>query len=64
MIQAASHLASREKLCQAVEMERFLKVERGQRKKIIGEEFIVSGRMVSLRGTKMVCWVGYLTSVD
>ena len=64
MNQATSHLARRKELCQAVEKERFLKVERGQRKKIIGKELIVSGKMAFPKRAKGIYQVGYLTGAD
>ena len=53
MNQAASHLANRKELHQAVKKERFLKVEREQ-KKVISKEAIVLGKVALLRGMEGV----------
>jgi len=64
MNQAASHLADRNELCWAVEKERFLKMERRQKKEIMNKEFIGSSKVTLLNGMEGVCRVDYLTSAD
>lgn len=64
MNQAASHLADRNELCWAVEKERFLKMERRQKKEIMNKEFIGSSKVTLLNGMEGVCRVDYLTSSD
>ena len=49
MNQAAFDLASRKDLCQAVKKESFLKMKRGEEKKI-SKECIVSGKVAFLVG--------------
>ena len=46
------HLANRKELYQAVEKERFLKVEWEWKKEIIGKECLVSDKVAFLKGTK------------
>ena len=46
------HLANRKELHQAVEKERFLKVEWEWKKEIIGKECLVSDKVAFLKGTK------------
>ena len=58
---AATHLAIRKKLCQAVEKKKCLKVERGWRKEVISNEYIVLGKVTFLRGMGRIYWEGYLT---
>lgn len=47
-----------------MEKESFLKVERMQKKEIIGKEQIVSDKVPFLRGMERVYGIDYLTSTD
>ena len=49
--------SNRKEFCRAVEKERFLKAESGQKKQIIRKECIVSGKVSLLRETE-----GWITS--
>lgn len=60
MNEAAFDLASRKELCQAVGKQRFIMMERGQKKEIISEECIVSGKVTLRKERESACQVGYL----
>lgn len=64
MNQAAFDLASRKTLCQAVGKQRFIKMEREQKKEIISEKCIVSGKVTLRKEREGACQVGYLAGAD
>lgn len=64
MNQAVFDLASGKKLHRTVEKERFLKIERGQKKIIISKECIVTSKIVLLRERERAYLAGDLTGGD